>query len=167
MIQLAVSLGGVQSLIEIAGSMTHPEKYISAAERKEGGLSESLVRFRYALIVVLVTLLVRPCIEMTYRNYVLFCVDSHTLDFIPGPCDKKGLRSYTGYPILYYVHTKQESKKEFFRGMQIKQSTADEVLPCTGTGDGSRVQGLVSPDFQGKDVFILAMSSNNRSWVQV
>ena len=72
MIQLAVSLGGVQSLIEIAGSMTHPEKYISASERKEGGLSESLVRFRYALIVVLVTLLVRPCIEMTYRNDVLF-----------------------------------------------------------------------------------------------
>lgn len=56
MILLAVSLGGVQSLIEIAGSMTHPEKYISASERKEGGLSESLVRFRYALIVVLVTL---------------------------------------------------------------------------------------------------------------
>lgn len=72
MIQLAVSLGGVQSLIEIAGSMTHPEKYISASERKEGGLSESLVRFRYALIVVLVALLVRPCIEMTYVE-VMMC----------------------------------------------------------------------------------------------
>ena len=104
-----------------------------------------------------------------------FIVDSHTLDFIHGPSK----RSYTGYPILYYVHTcsisrlpldtilKQESKKEFFRGMQIKQSTADEVLTCKGTGDGSRVQGLVSPDFQGKDVFTLAMSSNNRPWVQV
>ena len=69
--------------------------------------------------------MVRPCIEMTYKNDVLFCVDSHTLDFIPSPCDKKGLCSYTGYPILYYVHTcsisrlpldtilKQESKKEF------------------------------------------------------
>ena len=51
--------------------------------------------------------------------------------------------------------------------MQSKQSTDDEVLPCTGTGDGSRVQGLVSPDFQGKDVFTLAMSSNNHPWVQV
>lgn len=49
MIQLAVSLGGVQSLIEIAGSMTHPEKYISASERMEGGLSESLVRFSVGL----------------------------------------------------------------------------------------------------------------------
>lgn len=105
-----------------------------------------------------------------------FCVDSHTLDFIPGPSK----RSYAGYPIMYYVHTcsisrlpldtisKQESKsRQFFRGMQIKQSTADEVLPCTGTGDGFLVQGLVSPDFQGKDVFTLAMSSNNRPWVQV
>ena len=51
--------------------------------------------------------------------------------------------------------------------MQSKQSTDDEVLPCTGSGDGSRVQGLVSPDFQSKDLFTLAMSSNNRPWVQV
>ena len=46
-IELAVSLGGVQSLIEVAGAMTHPEKYITAADREEGGLSESLVRFRF------------------------------------------------------------------------------------------------------------------------
>ena len=46
-IQLAVSLGGVQSLIEVAGAMTHPEKYITAADRQEGGLSESLIRFRF------------------------------------------------------------------------------------------------------------------------
>lgn len=46
LIQLAVSLGGVQSLIEVAGAMTHPEKYISSSERQEGGLKESLIRFR-------------------------------------------------------------------------------------------------------------------------
>ena len=49
LIQLAVSLGGVQSLIEIAAAMTHPEKYISAAERKEAGFKESLIRFRWVL----------------------------------------------------------------------------------------------------------------------
>lgn len=48
-IELAVSLGGVQSLIEVAGAMTHPEKYITAADREEGGLSESLVRFSVGL----------------------------------------------------------------------------------------------------------------------
>lgn len=96
MIQLAVSLGGVQSLIEIAGSMTHPEKYISASERKEGGLSESLVRFRYALIVVLVALLVRPCIEMTYVE-VMMCYAHSTLSLVL-------VRSYTEYPKLCYVH---------------------------------------------------------------
>ena len=47
LIQLAVSLGGVQSLIEVAGAMTHPEKYISGSDRQEGGLSESLIRLRY------------------------------------------------------------------------------------------------------------------------
>ena len=69
-------------------------------------------------------------------------------------------------PTLRY-HFKTRVYEGVFRGVQIKQSTDDEELPCTGTGDGSRVQGLVSPDFQGKDVFTLAMSSNNRPWVQV
>ena len=46
MIQLAVSLGGVQSLIEVASGMTHCDKYLSAAERLDGGLKESLIRFR-------------------------------------------------------------------------------------------------------------------------
>ena len=41
-----MSLGGVQSLIEIATAMTHPEKYVSVEERKETGLKESLIRFR-------------------------------------------------------------------------------------------------------------------------
>lgn len=46
LVKLAVSLGGVQSLIEIATAMTHPEKYVSVEERKETGLKESLIRFR-------------------------------------------------------------------------------------------------------------------------
>ena len=50
MIQLAVSLGGVKSLIEVASGMTHPDKYMSSAERLEGGLGESLIRFRCVII---------------------------------------------------------------------------------------------------------------------
>ena len=50
MIQLAVSLGGVKSLIEVASGMTHPDKYMSPAERLEGGLGDSLVRFRCVII---------------------------------------------------------------------------------------------------------------------
>ncbi|XP_068721462.1 cystathionine gamma-synthase-like [Montipora capricornis] len=49
LIQLAVSLGGVQSLIEVPGAMTHPEKYITASDRQEGGLRESLIRFSVGL----------------------------------------------------------------------------------------------------------------------
>jgi len=49
LIQLAVSLGGVQSLVEVAGSMTHPDKYISSSERQEGGLTESLIRLSVGL----------------------------------------------------------------------------------------------------------------------
>ncbi|XP_068721471.1 cystathionine gamma-lyase-like [Montipora capricornis] len=49
LIQLAVSLGGVQSLIEVPGAMTHPEKYIAASDRQEGGLRESLIRFSVGL----------------------------------------------------------------------------------------------------------------------
>ncbi|KAL9974389.1 hypothetical protein ACROYT_G011413 [Oculina patagonica] len=49
LIQLAVSLGGVQSLIEVASGMSHCDKYISAAERLEGGLKESLIRFSVGL----------------------------------------------------------------------------------------------------------------------
>lgn len=49
LIQLAVSLGGVQSLIEVASGMTHCDKYLSAAERLDGGLKESLIRFRCAV----------------------------------------------------------------------------------------------------------------------
>lgn len=50
MIQLAVSLGGVKSLIEVASGMTHPDKYMSSAERLEGGLGEALIRFRCVII---------------------------------------------------------------------------------------------------------------------
>lgn len=49
MIQLAVSLGGVKSLIEVASGMTHPDKYMSSAERLEGGLGEALIRFSVGL----------------------------------------------------------------------------------------------------------------------
>ena len=78
---------------------------------------------------------------------------THLLDFAPA--------------LRYHFTTRVRDLEGVFRGMQIKQSTDDEVLPCTGTGDGSQVQGLVSPDFQSKDLFTLAMSSNNRPWVQV
>ncbi|KAJ7376647.1 hypothetical protein OS493_033529 [Desmophyllum pertusum] len=50
LISLQCPLGGVQSLIEVASAMTHPDKYISAAEKLEAGLKESLItiqrRFR-------------------------------------------------------------------------------------------------------------------------
>lgn len=49
LVKLAVSLGGVQSLVEIATAMTHPEKYVSIEERKETGLKESLIRFSVGL----------------------------------------------------------------------------------------------------------------------
>lgn len=49
LVKLAVSLGGVQSLVEIATAMTHPEKYVSVEERKETGLKESLIRFSVGL----------------------------------------------------------------------------------------------------------------------
>ncbi|XP_027053503.1 uncharacterized protein LOC113680666 [Pocillopora damicornis] len=49
LVKLAVSLGGVQSLIEIATAMTHPKKYVSVEERKETGLKESLIRFSVGL----------------------------------------------------------------------------------------------------------------------
>jgi len=50
MIQLAVSLGGVKSLIEVASGMTHPDKYMSSAERLEGGLGEAPIRLRCVVI---------------------------------------------------------------------------------------------------------------------
>ena len=78
LIQLAVSLGGVQSLIEVAGAMTHAEKFMSAAEQKEGGLNASLVRFRYDVCV---------SISLFLFNDV-FCWTSHVIrsSFSLNPC---------------------------------------------------------------------------------
>ena len=46
MIKLAVSLGAVESLACLVTSSVHHDKYISAADRERGGLSDSLVRLR-------------------------------------------------------------------------------------------------------------------------
>ena len=48
LIQFAVSLGGVESLIEHAASMTHGPMIMSDAEREEAWISQGLIRLRYA-----------------------------------------------------------------------------------------------------------------------
>lgn len=46
-IELAVSLGGVESLIEHPASMTHGKMVMSDDEREDGHISDGLIRFRY------------------------------------------------------------------------------------------------------------------------
>jgi cystathionine beta-lyase/cystathionine gamma-synthase len=46
LIQLAVSLGGVESLIEHPASMTHGPMIMTDEDRKEGRITEGLIRFR-------------------------------------------------------------------------------------------------------------------------
>lgn len=46
-VQLAVSLGGVESLIEHPGTMTHGPMLMSDDDRKSGGITDGLVRIRY------------------------------------------------------------------------------------------------------------------------
>ena len=44
--QLAVSLGGVETLVEHPATMTHGPMIMSDAEREEGGITPGLVRIR-------------------------------------------------------------------------------------------------------------------------
>ena len=46
LIHLAVSLGGVESLVEHAASMTHGNMIMTDLERKEVGILDGLIRFR-------------------------------------------------------------------------------------------------------------------------
>lgn len=46
LIQLAVSLGGVESLIEHPATMTHGPMIMSAEERREGLIGDGLIRLR-------------------------------------------------------------------------------------------------------------------------
>lgn len=45
-ILLAVSLGGIESLVEHPASMTHGPYLMTDEERKKGGIDEGLIRFR-------------------------------------------------------------------------------------------------------------------------
>ena len=45
-IVLAVSLGGVESLIEHPASMTHCDHYVSPAVKKASGITDGLIRLR-------------------------------------------------------------------------------------------------------------------------
>lgn len=46
-IQLAVSLGGVESLIQHPATMTHGPLYWTAQERASANISDGLIRLRY------------------------------------------------------------------------------------------------------------------------
>ena len=46
MIVLAVSLGGVESLIEHPASMTHCDSYVSPEVKKVSGITDGLIRLR-------------------------------------------------------------------------------------------------------------------------
>ena len=48
-IQLAVSLGGVESLIEHPASMTHGDLFMSPEARKKGFITDGLLRMRYSI----------------------------------------------------------------------------------------------------------------------
>lgn len=50
LIQLAVSLGGVESLIEHPATMTHGPMLMTSEDRLSGGITDGLVRIRYSLI---------------------------------------------------------------------------------------------------------------------
>lgn len=50
LIQLAVSLGGVESLIEHPATMTHGPMLMTSEDRLSGGITDGLVRIRYWLI---------------------------------------------------------------------------------------------------------------------
>ena len=43
---LAVSLGGVESLVEHPASMTHCDRHVTPEEKKAGGITDGLIRFR-------------------------------------------------------------------------------------------------------------------------
>ena len=45
-VQLAVSLGGVESLIEHPATMTHGPMIMNDAERAEGQITDGLIRLR-------------------------------------------------------------------------------------------------------------------------
>ncbi len=47
MVQLAVSLGGVESLIEHPATMTHGPQIMSDEERQDAQITPGLVRFRW------------------------------------------------------------------------------------------------------------------------
>lgn len=50
LVQLAVSLGGVESLIEHPATMTHGPMLMTSEDRLSGGITDGLVRIRYCLI---------------------------------------------------------------------------------------------------------------------
>ena len=47
--QLAVSLGGVESLIEHPASMTHGDLFMSPEARKKAFITDGLLRMRYSI----------------------------------------------------------------------------------------------------------------------
>ena len=47
MVVLAVSLGGVESLIEHPASMTHCDSYVPPEIKEASGITDGLVRLRY------------------------------------------------------------------------------------------------------------------------
>lgn len=52
-IVLAVSLGGVESLVCHPASTTHCDAYVSPEDRKIAGITDGLIRLRYVLKVLL------------------------------------------------------------------------------------------------------------------
>ncbi len=47
LINLAVSLGGTESLIEHPATMTHSKDYVAEDEYEGEGISDGLIRFRF------------------------------------------------------------------------------------------------------------------------
>ena len=50
MLPFAVSLGGVESLIEHPGSMTHGDLFVSPEARQKSFVTDGLLRMRYCSI---------------------------------------------------------------------------------------------------------------------
>lgn len=74
LIQLAVSLGGVESLIEHPATMTHGPMLMTSEDRLSGGITDGLVRIRYSILKMISERLVKVKVILLYQLLNMFWI---------------------------------------------------------------------------------------------
>lgn len=74
LIQLAVSLGGVESLIEHPATMTHGPMLMTSEDRLSGGITDGLVRIRYSILNMISERLVKVKAILLYQLLNMFWI---------------------------------------------------------------------------------------------